>query len=380
VKIAFVYDVIYPYVVGGGQKRIWEIASRLSRRGHEVHVFGMKHWEGEEILMKEGVILHGFCQPKALYTTEHRSINEAIKVGYQILTPLLKEKFDIIDCMEFPYFTCFSAKLCSIMRKTPLILTWLELWNNYWFEYMGIKGIFGKATERLVLKLPNSIIAISEKVKKDLVTVGVKSTNIHVVPDGVDFSRIQAIEPLGNNRHDVLYSGRLIEHKNVDVLIKAIALIKSKIPEIKCGIIGDGPEMGRLQSLTSERNLGDNIKFLGFLEKDTDVYSHMKSARIFVLPSTREGAGLVTLEANVCGLPVVTIDQKENAATEVVIDGENGFLCQLSEEDLAATILVALDKSHQMRDKCIEFGRRYDWSIMAALTESVYQTTIVPDR
>ena len=46
-KIAFVYDVIYPYVKGGVEKRVWELATRLSRRGHDVHLFGMKFWDGE---------------------------------------------------------------------------------------------------------------------------------------------------------------------------------------------------------------------------------------------------------------------------------------------------------------------------------------------
>ena len=47
-KIAFVYDAIYPYVKGGVEKRVWELAVRLSRRGHEVHLFGMKFWDGED--------------------------------------------------------------------------------------------------------------------------------------------------------------------------------------------------------------------------------------------------------------------------------------------------------------------------------------------
>ena len=60
-KIAFVYDAIYPYVKGGVEKRIWELAVRLSSRGHDVHLFGMKFWEGGDILVHEGISLHGVC-------------------------------------------------------------------------------------------------------------------------------------------------------------------------------------------------------------------------------------------------------------------------------------------------------------------------------
>jgi hypothetical protein len=58
-KIAVVYDVIYPYVKGGVEKRVWDLAVRLACRGHEVHLYGMKFWDGEDIINHEGVFLHG---------------------------------------------------------------------------------------------------------------------------------------------------------------------------------------------------------------------------------------------------------------------------------------------------------------------------------
>jgi hypothetical protein len=73
-KIAFIYDVIYPYVKGGVEKRVWELATRLTRRGHDVHLFGMKFWDGEDILISEGVFLHGVCPAKKLYVSGRRTI------------------------------------------------------------------------------------------------------------------------------------------------------------------------------------------------------------------------------------------------------------------------------------------------------------------
>lgn len=372
-KIAFVYDVIYPYVIGGGQKRIWEIARRLAHRGHEVHVFGMKHWEGQDTIVKEGVHLRGFCQPRGLYDNERRTISEAIEVGCKVLPPLLKERFDIIDCQEFPYFPCFSSKIASVYRNQPLVITWYEVWDNYWYDYLGKKGVFGKLIEKLVTKLSSITIAISEQVKEELIAIGMKSNGIKVVPDGLDFKAIQAVKSNCNNKYDLLYSGRLAEHKNVDKLIEATSLLKNTIPNIRLGITGDGPERRRLEKLGIELQLEENIEFLGFLEKDEEVISHMKSSSVFVLPSTREGGGLVTLEANACGLPVVAIDHSANAAKEVVINGKNGFLSKLTVEDLAMTIQHALNNHERMTSKCIEFARQYDWNRMAELTETVYE-------
>ena len=61
-KIAYIYDTIYPYTFGGVEKRIWELSTRLAQRGHEVHIFGPKFWTGSRIIQKEGIYLHGVCK------------------------------------------------------------------------------------------------------------------------------------------------------------------------------------------------------------------------------------------------------------------------------------------------------------------------------
>ena len=88
-KIAYVYDVIYPYVKGGAEKRIWELSKRLARKGHEVHIFGMKFWAGGDVFTNDGVHLHGICEPKELYVEGRRSIKEAIYFARKLISPLL---------------------------------------------------------------------------------------------------------------------------------------------------------------------------------------------------------------------------------------------------------------------------------------------------
>ena len=372
-KIAYVYDAVYPWIKGGGEKRIYEISKRLVEKGHEVHWYGMKWWDGNSTIEQNGVYLHGVCEPRELYVEGRRSIKEAIYFAWKVLPHLLRGEIDIADCQAFPYFPCFSAKMHSLFKRAPLIITWYEVWDDYWYEYLGRKGVFGKVTERLTSKLPNTTtITISEKVKNDLISIGVNNEKISVIPDGIDFEGIRGIKP-STKRYDLLYAGRLIKHKNVDVLIRAIDIVKKKMPDIKCGIIGDGPEMENLKKLTRNVNLEKNIEFLGFLEEAKDVIAYMKSSKVFVLPSTREGAGLVTLEANACGLPVITVNHEKNAAVEVVINEENGFICELSDRAIAKKILVAFDKGEDMEMKCIDFSRKYDWNRMADLTESTYE-------
>ncbi len=193
-KIAFVYDVIYPYVKGGVEKRVWELAVRLTHRGHEVHLFGMKFWDGEDIINREGVFLHGVCPAQKLYTSGRRSIWQAVYFSLHLLSPLLKEKFDIIDCQQFPYFSCFSAKLISKLRKTPLVITWHEVWGEYWYDYLGWKGFGGKITEQLVSLLTQHCVAVSLTTKNNLKSLGYHQ-QITIIPNGVDLQHIRLINP-----------------------------------------------------------------------------------------------------------------------------------------------------------------------------------------
>jgi len=371
-KIAYIYDAVYPWIKGGVEKRIYEIARRLVERGHEVHCFGLKWWDGGKDIVMDGINLHGIGKWNNLYVNGRRSIKEALYFGIKTLTGL-KGSFDVIDCQEFPYFSCFSAKVHSLLKKSELVITWHEVWGDYWFEYLGKKGIFGWSAEKLTTKLTDKNVAVSERTKKDLERIGVK--NIKVIPNGIDFRRIEKVKP-SEEESDIIFVGRLIKEKNVDVLIKAVELVKREIPDVKCIIIGDGPERSKLEKLATYLGVDDNIKFIGFLENHDDVIAYMKSSKVFVLLSTREGFGIVALEANACGLPVVTVNHERNAATEIITNGKNGFICKLSERDVAEKILIGLDRRKDIEGRCIENAIKYDWDRIAGLAESFYRSLV----
>jgi hypothetical protein len=85
-KIALVYDAIYPYIKGGEEKRFDEIGKRLAKKGHQVHLYGMKLCEGHDVIQKEGLYLHGICPPKPLYTKDgRRSTQQAVFFGIHCL-------------------------------------------------------------------------------------------------------------------------------------------------------------------------------------------------------------------------------------------------------------------------------------------------------
>ncbi len=123
--------------------------------------------------------------------------------------------------------------------------------------------------------------------------------------------------------------------------------------------------------ITRDLGLEAQVKFMGRVPSDDEVYKYMKSCNIFVFPSSREGAGLVTLEANAAGLPVITTNHKLNASREL-INGKNGVLFNLDPHDLKEKIILIMNEHEKLRKDCIKFAESYSWDKIADLTENVY--------
>jgi len=372
-------DAIYPYNVGGADKRLWELARKLAENSkHEVHIYGMKWWQGPDTIVTNNVHLHGVCKVRELYNEDGvRSIKEALVFSLKVLLPLLKADYDVIDCNQFPYLPCFSGKIASIIKRKPLVITWLEVWDVYWRSYLGtIGGSVGRIIERLTMRLPDGIVAISQKTRIDLIKRGkVRPERIEVIPVGIDLERIAKIAPAREST-DVLFAGRLIHEKRVDLLLNAIAVAKKEIPTITCAIIGDGPERGLLEDLAVKLGVEENVSFTGFVDQD-GLTAYMKASKVFVLPSIREGFGLVIVEANACGLPVISIRHDMSAVRELVEDGVNGFLVNdISSREIAEAI-TKLVTDEALRERLAENGfamaKKYGWSDISTKIIDTYK-------
>jgi glycosyltransferase involved in cell wall biosynthesis len=375
-KLAFVYDAVYPWVKGGAEKRIYELGKRLAAEGNEVHIFGVKWWDGSEVIENEGMMLHGVCEPLELYVNGRRSIVEAMIFSIKLLPHLFRERFDVIDTSAFPYFSCFTVKFISILRRTPMIITWHEVWEDYWYEYLGGWGFFGKLVEYLTSKLACVSIAVSPVTKKNLMSLGVMSENIRIIPNGIDLKRIVNITS-SPEECDILFAGRLIREKNVDVLLASLDHIRDVRPSVKCHILGDGPEKERLIGLAAGRGLLNNVSFFGFMEYE-EVIARMKSSKILVLPSTREGFGIVVLEAFACGVPVITVKSPRNAAYKLVNE-KTGSVVNLDVRELGNAICILISDG-ALREKMAAFtkdaAKEFDWDKIAQQLSCFYEELI----
>jgi glycosyltransferase involved in cell wall biosynthesis len=344
-RIALVYDAVYPYQKGGGERRFRALAEQLAAAGCEVDLYGMRGWAGRKpVQVAPGVRLHGLCRSRRMYTPSgRRSIWQSVLFGLACLR-LLGKRFDVIDCCGFPFFSLFACRLVAAVRRRPLVSTWHEVWGPaYWRDYLGpVGGPVGALVERLAVTLPDRIICPSRTTGDRVATDLGYRRPIFLLPNGVDLARAAAVPPADRDI-DVIFAGRLIAEKNVDLLLRALARLRGGARPVRALVVGDGPERHRLERLRDELGLAPAVTFTGSLPSGDDVFAAMKAAKVLVLPSTREGFGMVVLEANACGIPVITVSSPANAATELIRDGHNGWIVPATADALAAAVRRAVD-------------------------------------
>lgn len=112
---------------------------------------------------------------------------------------------------------------------------------------------------------------------------------------------------------------------------------------------------------------GEVLRLIEPLAEAKDIYGYMKRAKVFVLPSVREGFGIVALEALACGTPVVTVNTAANASKDLIEDGVTGTVAELNKTAVAEGILYWLD--HKAGAFSMD---EYDWKVLAAKQAEEY--------
>lgn len=173
-------------------------------------------------------------------------------------------------------------------------------------------------------------VAVSGAVQRRAVEYGLPADKVSVAHIGVDTRRFRpGGKPLAQRRRRILFVGRMVEKKAPLIMVQAFAQLREQVPDAELVMIGDGPLLPAAKALAAE--LAVPITFAGACDSD-EVLFHLQEARVFCLPSVTarngdaEGFGLVILEAQASGVPVVT--SARGGAEEGVVDGRTGIVCR----------------------------------------------------
>jgi glycosyltransferase involved in cell wall biosynthesis len=226
-------------------------------------------------------------------------------------------------------------------------------------------------------------VAVSQAIRRQAIAFGIPADKIDVRHIGVDLRRFApSRSPIAQRKPNVLFVGRLVEKKGCAHLVRAMAQVRLRCSAATLTIIGDGDERERLQRLAAE--LGLQVRFLG-AQPAAIVARELEQARVLCLPSVAavngdaEGFGQVLLEAQACGVPVVT--SARGGAEEGVRHGVTGFAFAEGDEtalaDRLTRILVDDDLAATMSAEATQFvAQRFDLDGCTEALEMLYDDVI----
>jgi glycosyltransferase involved in cell wall biosynthesis len=357
-RVCIVYDCLFPHTVGGAERWYRGLAERLAAEGHDVTYLTLRQWQrGERADIDERIRVIAVGPRMQLYTAGgRRRILPPLVFGAGVLAHLLRRgrRYDVVHTCSFPYFSLLSAAAVRRLGGYRVVVDWFEVWSDsYWRDYLGgVAGRVGALVQRLCARVPQRAYCFSELHATRLRAEGLRG-GVTVLrglyADDAEPARPVEVEPV------VLYAGRLIPEKQVTLGVAAIAAAAKRIGGLRAQLFGDGPERDSVRDAIAAHGLQETVSLEGFTDAAT-IDAHMRTAMCLLLPSRREGYGLVVVEAAARGTPSVVVAGEDNAASELIVEGVNGSIAASANADAIAQAIVDVHKGGlQLRERTVRW-------------------------
>ena len=356
--------VVSPYdmdVPGGVQQHVQHLAAALRGTGDHVTVIapGARRRGGIEVVgPATRVPFNDSVAPIAL---DPRAVARTART-LRDLAP------DVVHVHE--PFVPWVSMVATARAPAPVVATF-----HAWSRRDRAYRLAGRALGRLLDHVDARIAVSPAAAAYHASALGLHEDAFTVVPNGVDVDHFREAVPFPQMRDhpSLLFVGRLERRKGLDQLLRALTILKSTRADLRLYVVGDGPDRQRYERLLPAR-LRDDVVFLGRVDTDELPRFHA-SADLFVAPAMGgESFGIVLIEAQAAGVPVVASDIPGYAS--VVTDGVDGRLVPPGDpEALAEAIGALLDNpslARALADTASRRVDRYDWSTVAQRVREVY--------
>lgn len=391
---------IPPKYGGAIERHIYDVARFLASKNAEVHVLTLRTANEPRQQRTENVWVHrgGFFSEDP--STESALLKH-LTFSWYVFLKLLFMRVDIIHAHNG--LPGLAAILASKIKRVPFIFTshtsYERVGHQIFREEKGLKSAFDDLQvvfEKLCARKAFFTIAVSKKVRKGLISLGVSSGRIFVIPNGVDMQRFkQDPEAAAHarrkygllSRRVVLYVGRIIRYKGLDYLVVSAPEIVKRHSNVKFVVAGPAafyqtalstPYYEELREEIERQKLQQFFLFTGAVN-EKDLLGLYSACDLFVLPSLVEPFGMVLVEAMSCGKPV--IGSRIDGIIDIINDGKDGFLISpAAPKELAAKIdyLLARPKEiERMGEMAIKHVKTsFDWSKLALRVMEIYSEAI----
>lgn len=339
---------------GGAELYCHEIFSRIAQKGHCVTLLTSSFPGGSSEEEIGGVHI----------------IRQGQWYNANLVLPLAARKYlkqhqvDLVidDMNKVPFFT-------PLYFRHPTIVLLMHLWGRVIFQEVPVpQALYVYLQEKLIplIYRQQQWIVISDSTRDELVRLGINPRHVKVVHCGLDHSQYH-LDPKESKFEEptILVISRLRRYKGIQFLLKALRGIVRAIPELHCYIVGDGPYREKLRGLASRLGVAKYVTFSGRLP-EAEKTRLLRKSHLLVNPSLKEGWGLVNIEANACGLPVVAADSP--GLRNSVIQEVGVLYPPKDTRALQGTVIRLLSDQvlwDRMSQAALRWARRFSWGMAA---------------
>ncbi len=364
-KILFVSDVYFPRV-NGVSTSIETFRQELHALGHTVHLVAPDYAQPSE---DESGILR-IPSRRVPFDPEDRLMSYQAVMAH--LPKFRAEQYDIIH-IQTPFVAHYLGIKLSMLLGVPCVETYHTFFEEYLHHYVPLvpKGMMRKVAQRFSRHQGNSLdgmIVPSHPMLHVLKRYGVR-TPIEVIPTGIEPERFVEGDrvafrkrySISENRPVLLFVGRVAFEKNIGFLLNVLLEVREHVPDVLFVIAGEGPAQKNLKHDANAMGLQENVLFIGYLNRHTELGSCYRAADLFIFASRTETQGLVLLEAMAQGVPVVST--AELGTRDVLQEGLGVLIASETVYDFSEKVLRLL-KDENARQALGKAGRDYahTWS------------------
>ena len=328
---------------GGGEYLFSMWAQELSKRGHQIFVISQRI-----VGIRDDRGMEGDVSVIALPPAIHYQAGLPPSIKDNILFLIVATLFGVrivrengIDIIHSnSYAPIFVGAVVALLTHRPHIATVHDIFSvpgkrywRLWSQQSGVSRVsefLGRVTERMAVNAFRTVIhTVSETSKQDILSLGTGNPVV-VIPNAIELSLYEKPNGRSGSNVQVIFIGRHVFYKNLDVVLEAFPKVVEAFPDAKLVVVGDGPMKLAWTRQAERLGLGQDVDFRGYVSHEEKLHLLSKSAAL-VLPSLVEGFGIVILEAFAMKRPVLVSDLPP--MNQIVCDGVDGYLLEPHDPD-----------------------------------------------
>ena len=380
-RILMISDVYFPRV-NGVSTSIKTFRNKLTEQGHQVTLIAPEYGPYDTV---DDLMIRIPSRYLPMDPEDRLMKKKLIK---QLEPELRRQQFDIIH-VQTPFLAHYVGVWLSGRLGIPVVETYHTYFEEYLYHYLPWlpRGFMKSAARWFTRRQCNAVdaLVVPSRAMLDVLREYGVHRPIEIIPTGVEErylawpgkTEFRETHDIDADRPVLVHIGRVAHEKNIDFVLDVLAQVVKEQADVLLVIAGEGPALKHLKQRSRAMGLGNNTRFVGYLDRDSTLMECYLAGNAFVFASRTETQGLVLLEAMALGVPVVSTAVM--GTRDILESGKGALVAEDNVEDFAAKVLRLLadrELQHRLGREAKGYAATWSSDEMARKMTGIYQQLI----